>query len=161
MGNTTLNEITSKIISVIQDAVDKTGNWPGLRVLPELIKNKNQGIGFYLFHVQQNPIFYNLPRSKNDIIQPIETLPLNLYYHLSANSINSSNEEDALEEQRLMTVAMKALHNSPIIYSVSEEQIILKINNTNMSLSESIDYWAANKSPMRLCAYYQVSGVLL
>ena len=72
MGNTTLNEITSKIISVIQDAVDKTGNWPGLRVLPELIKNKNQGIGFYLFHVQQNPIFYNLPRSKNDIIQPLK-----------------------------------------------------------------------------------------
>jgi hypothetical protein len=112
--------------------------------------------------VELETIFYNRPISKNDILQPIETLPLNLYYHLSAKSINSSNEEDALEEQRLMTVAMKALHNySRIIYSVSAEQIILRIENTNMSLSESIDYWAANKSPMRLTAYYKVSGVLL
>lgn len=161
MGNTTLNEITSKIISVIQEAVDKTGNWPGLRVLPELIKNKNQGIGFYLFHVQQNPIYYNLPRSKNDILQPIETLPLNLYYHLSANSINSSNEEDALEEQRLMTVAMKALHNSIITYFVSEEQKMLRINLQNLTPEESLRHLVANKSPMRFCAYYQVSGVLL
>jgi hypothetical protein len=56
MGNTTLNEITSKIISVIQEAVDKTGSWPGLRVLPELIKNKNQGICFCLFHVEGSVI---------------------------------------------------------------------------------------------------------
>ena len=53
MDYTSFKEITETIIAVIQQAVNDSGNWPPtLKVLPELLRDQHNGIGFYLFHVQ-------------------------------------------------------------------------------------------------------------
>ncbi len=164
MDYTSLKEITETIIAAIQQAVDDTGNWPpGFKVLPELVKDTNTGISFYLFHVQESSHYKNFPSSGNDN-PPVNYTPmaLNLFYQLSANSINENNDQDAYDEQNLMSVAMKALHDhSQIQITPSGKKINIKITLQTLSPSESVQYWAAAESPVRLSAYYEVSVVFL
>jgi Pvc16 N-terminal domain len=164
MDYTSLKEITETIIAAIQLAVDDTGNWPpGFKVLPELVKDTNTGISFYLFHVQESSHYKNFPAPGNDS-PPVNYTPmaLNLFYQLSANSINENNDQDAYDEQNLMSVAMKALHDhSQIQITPTGKKINIKITLQTLSPSESVQYWAAAESPVRLSAYYEVSVVFL
>ena len=115
MDYTTLDEITKTIIAVIQNAVDPTNT---TKVLPELLRNNIPGVGFYLFHVQENSHYKNYPSPGNDT-PPVNFTPmsLNLFYQLSANW-KEDDVEDALQEQALMSVAMKALHDNAIITKI-------------------------------------------
>ncbi|MGB3344304.1 MAG: Pvc16 family protein [Aequorivita sp.] len=164
MDYTSLKEITQIIIGIIQKAVDESGNWhPQLKVLPEILRDQNKGIGFYLFHVQESSHYKNFPAPGNDN-PPVSHTPmaLNLFYQLSANSTKESNEEDAYDEQVMMSVAMKALHdNSVIKIAPSGKKIDIKITLQTLTPSESVQYWAASESPVRLSAYYEVSVVFL
>ena len=164
MDYTSLKEITETIIVVIQTAVDDTGNWPpGFEVLPELLRDQNSGIGFYLFHVQESSHYKNFPAPGNDN-PPVNYTPmaLNLFYQLSANSVNENSEQDAYDEQNLMSVAMKALHDhSQIKITPSGKKINIKVTLQTLTPSESVQYWAAAESPVRLSAYYEVSAVFL
>ena len=164
MDYTSLREITETVIEKIQIAVDDTGNWPPtFRVLPELVRDQLTGIGFYLFHVQESSHYKNLPAPGNDS-PPVNYTPmaLNLFYQLSANSINENDDQDAYDEQNLMSVAMKALHdNSQIRVTTTGKDINIKITLQTLSPSESVQYWAAAESPVRLSAYYEVSVVFL
>ncbi|MBD0255138.1 MAG: DUF4255 domain-containing protein [Cytophagales bacterium] len=172
MDYTALNEITETIIDVMQRAIDATGTWPGLEVQPELLKNTNQGVGFYLYHVQESGHYKNFPPPGRDV-PPVRYTPmaLNLFYQLSPNKRKSDDAEqdDAYDAQRLMSVAMKALHDNPVItrtlvnppqYPLGKE-INIKITLQNVSPSESVQYWAASESAVRLSAYYEVSVVFL
>ena len=164
MEYTSLKEITETIIAVIQQAVDDTGNWPpGFRVLPELLRDQHNGIGFYLFHVQESSHYKNFPAPGNDH-PPVNYTPmaLNLFYQLSANSTNENDEEDAYDEQNLMSVAMKALHDHSLFtVTTTGKKINIKVTLQTLSPSESVQYWAAAESPVRLSAYYEVSVVFL
>lgn len=164
MDYTSLKEITETIITVLQTAVDDTSNWPtGFEVSPELHKDENTGLGFYLFHVQESSHYRNFPAPGNDN-PPVKYTPmaLNLFYQLSANSTNDAGEEDAYDEQNLMSVAMKALHDHSIIsITTSGKKVNIKITLQTLTPSESVQYWAAAQSPVRLSAYYEVSVVFL
>ena len=164
MDYTSLKEITETIIAVLQQAVDDTGNWPPtLEVLPELLRDQNNGIGFYLFHAQESSHYKNFPSPGNDL-PPVNYTPmaLNLFYQLSANSTDVNDEKDAYDEQNLMSVAMKALHdNSEIKITSTGKKINIKITLQTLTPSESVQYWAAAESPVRLSAYYEVSVVFL
>ena len=164
MDYTSFKEITETVIAVIQQAVDDSGNWPpSMKVLPELLRDEHNGIGFYLFHVQENSHYKNYPApGKDDPPVTYTPMALNLFYQLSANSTNDNNEEDAYDEQNLMSVAMKALHdNSVIKQTATGKKIDLKITLQILTPSESVQYWAAFESPVRLSAYYEVSVVFL
>jgi len=164
MDYTSLKEITETIIAVIQQAVDDTGNWPpGFKVLPELLRDQHNGIGFYLFHVQESSHYKNFPAPGNDN-PPVNYTPmaLNLFYQLSANSTKENEDEDAYDEQNLMTVAMKALHDHSVFnLTTTGKKINIKVTIQTLSPSESVQYWAAAESPVRLSAYYEVSVVFL
>jgi hypothetical protein len=164
MDYTSLKEITETIIAVIQQAVDDTGNWPPtFKVLPELLRDQHNGIGFYLFHVQESSHYKNFPAPGNDN-PPVNYTPmaLNLFYQLSANSTKENDDEDAYDEQNLMSVAMKSLHDhSQIQITPTGKKINIKITLQTLSPSESVQYWAAAESPVRLSAYYEVSVVFL
>jgi Pvc16 N-terminal domain len=159
MDFTSLNEVTNTIISVIQTAVDPTLT---VRVMPEILRNEQLGVGFYLYHVQENNHFKNYPALGKDG-NPIAHTPmsLNLHYQLSANW-KEDDIEDALEEQILMSSAMKVLHDNAVITtSATGKDINLKITLQSLTPSESVQYWAAAESPVRLSAYYEVSVVFL
>lgn len=169
MDYTALNEITETIIALLKKAVDDTKNWPpALNVLPELLKDTNEGIGFYLYHVQENSHYKNYPAPGIDL-PPVNFTPmsLNLFYQLSANKRKEDNE-DAFDEQRLMSVAMKALHDHAIITKTvstpvnpTGKRINVKITLQNITPSESVQYWSASELPVRLAAYYEASVVFM
>lgn len=159
MDFTSLNEVTNTIISIIQTAVDPTLT---IRVLPEILRNDQLGVGFYLYHVQENNHFKNYPALGKDG-NPIAHTPmsLNLHYQLSANW-KEADLEDAIEEQILMSSAMKVLHDNAVLTTSSTgKDINLKITLQSLTPSESVQYWAAAESPVRLSAYYEVSVVFL
>lgn len=160
MDYTSLTEITKTIIAVLQNAIDP-GNT--VKVLPELLRNNDLGVGFYLFHAQENPQYKNYPAPGKDS-NPVSYTPmaLNLFYQLSANW-KEEDKEDAYEEQRLMSVAMKTLHDNAVMISTKPggKKINIKITLQTLTPSESVQYWAAAESPVRLSAYYEVSAVFL
>lgn len=156
MDYTDLADISRTIMAKIKTAVGTPD------VLPELLRNERNGVGFYLFHIQENSHYKNYPPPGKDV-PPVNYTPmaLNLFYQLSANWVQNSIE-DAIEEQKLMSLAMKALHdNAEIRTSVAGKEINIKITLQTLSPSESVQYWAAAESPVRLSAYYEVSVVFL
>ncbi len=160
MDYTSLKEITTTIVAVLQNAID-----PGLtvKVAPELLRNNDMGVGFYLFHAQENPHYKNYPAPGMDT-PPVNYTPmaLNLFYQLSANW-KEGDKSDAYEEQRLMSIAMKALHDNAVMTTTipGGKKIDIKITLQTLTPSESVQYWAAAESPVRLSAYYEVSAVFL
>ncbi len=165
MDYTTLDEITKTIIAIIQTAVDPTNT---TKVLPELLTGNNQGVGFYLFHVQENAQYKNYPAPGNGTPQVNFTpMSLNLFYQLSANWKEDNDSGDAIHEQLLMSIAMKALHDNAVITKIPAaispggKDIDIKLTLQTLTPSESVQYWAAADSAVRLSAYYEVSVVFL
>ena len=171
MDYTDLNEITDTLIAIIQNEMI-VNLWPlSVKALPGLLRNDNTGIGVYLFHVLENAHYKNYPAPGQD--QPpvsFTPMPLNLFYQLSANIRDVNDEEDAIQEQRLMSVAMKALHDHPQVMQTmvfppnpafQPKDINIKITLQNLTPAESVQYWAAADSPVRLSAYYEVSVVFM
>jgi hypothetical protein len=102
---------------------------------------------------------------------------LNLFYVLSAKSslLEEGNPNLApFREQLLMGLAVKALHDNPIVddattvggvpvmpAAMRNAENLLRIELRNVSPNEAVSYWTAGSSPLRLCAYYEVRVVLL
>lgn len=156
MDYTDLADISKTITAIIKTAIGTAD------AFPELLRNERNGVGFYLFHVQENSHYKNYPPTGKDI-PSVNYIPmaLNLFYQLSANWFTNSIE-DAIEEQNLMSLAMKALHDhAEIKTSAGGKEININITLQTLSPSESVQYWAAADSPVRLSAYYEVSVVFL
>jgi hypothetical protein len=134
-------------------------------------------VGIYLYHISEDIHYKNQPSNGNDI-PPVRHAPmaLNLYYLLTAKA----PQDNTLDEQKMMGIAVKALHDYPLITdsteifinSTSEYEKVLpdKIQGRDNRLrivlqplahNEAVSYWTAGSSPLRLSAYYQVSVVFL
>ncbi|MEX2565516.1 MAG: DUF4255 domain-containing protein [Cyclobacteriaceae bacterium] len=163
MDTTTLEEITRTIIEVLHNSLGAS-----VEVTPVSIRDDKEGVGFYLFHVQENNHYKNYPSPGKDA-PPVNYTPmaLNLFYQLSAYS-QEHERENIYNEQRWMSTAMKVLHDNSIIRKTISspdfpegKDIDIKITLQTMSPSESVQYWTATQSPVRLSAYYEVSVVFL
>jgi len=160
-------DVTRTVINLIKEAITDTKHWPPggepevFADLPNRIKK--EGLGFYLFHVQESTHFKNFPSPGKDT-PPAGYIPmgLNLYYQLCANS----TEDDGtgpLQEQLLMGIAMKALHDNPEIRDTipAGNTNRFKITLQPLTPSEAVQYWTAGDSPVKLSAFYEVSVVFL
>lgn len=162
MDYTSLDEITASIIEVIQNELDIYFPTATPKAEPQLLKKEN-GIGFYLFHVSENSHYKNYPAPGMDN-PPVKFTPmaLNLFYQLSPNWDHDDETKEALQEQLLMSIAMKALHDNAVLKTTSTgKNIDIKITLQTLTPSESVQYWAASESSVRLSAYYEVSVVFL
>ena len=135
-------------------------------------------VGLYLYHISEDNQYKNLSAPGNDI-PPVRFVPmgLNLFYQLTAHS--SADETGTYKEQKMMGIAIKALHDYPII---DDSTAIVDLSETNNTVfpsdlqgndnrlrivlqpiahNEAMNYWSAGNKPPRLAAYYQVSVVLL
>jgi hypothetical protein len=160
-------DVTRTVINLIKVALADTKHWtPGTEPdvfadLPNRIKK--EGLGFYLFHVQESSHFKNFPAPGKDS-PPVGYIPmgLNLYYQLCANS----TEEDGtgpLLEQLMMGIAMKALHDNP---EISDTVPFGNANRFKITLqpikpTEAVQFWTAGESPVKLSAFYELSVVFL
>ena len=165
MDYTTLDEITETIIQLIIEATGTSNTF----VVPRLLTKDEVGISFYLYHVQENSHYKNYPSPGSDPLPVTKTpMGLNLFYQLTCN-IKKDGEENVYEEQQLMSTAMKVLHDNPVIKKTRKndpgypvvKDIDIKVTMQNLTPSESVQYWAASESAVRLSAYYEVSVVFL
>ncbi len=123
------------------------------------------GIGMYLYHIAEDAHYKNLPPPGRDPI-PVRYTPmgLNLYYHLSANDDETTTSANvrALNEQKMMSIALKALRDNPEInVSVAGTDNRLKIILNPIPPNEAITFWTAGSSAVKLSTYYEVSVALL
>ncbi len=134
-------------------------------------KVDSDAVGIYLYHISEDPHYRNLPAPGSDAF-PVRYVPmaLNLYYQLTAHSTS----DDTLLEQQMMGIAVKALHDYPVIddsMTIDGDAIFapglqgsddrLRIVLQPVAHNEAVNYWTAGSSALRLSAYYQVSVVLL
>ena len=181
-----ISYVTQSLTKLIESTVNSSPGWRGSGDVtvspqpPDLVKgsSKSNMLAFYLFHMAEDPHFKNPPTTGKDN-PPIRYAPmgLTLYYQLTAHS----QEEDAgtLLEQTMMGLAVKALHDFPVIddsteiidkhgskvtilsSDISEAGNRLRITLLPLAYNEAVSYWTAGSTPLRLSAYYEVSVVLL
>jgi len=157
-----LGYVTQQVIKVIRDAfvppVWTAGLPPEVRPDPPA-KVTTEGLSFYLYHIQENTHYKNLPAPGKD--QPaVKYVPmaLSLFYQLSANSILEDGTA-AYNEQLMMSIAIKALHDHPEINDGNGNRFRVALQPVKET--ESVHYWTAGSAPLKLSAYYEVSVVLL
>jgi hypothetical protein len=173
-----LSEVTRSVITLIREAFVISPAWTLAsppEVLPEPpIRITGEGLGFYLYHIQENAHYKNLPSPGREQ-PPLRFTPMaiNLYYQLSANSILDDGT-GAFQEQLMMGIALKALRDFPEINDTTQINSTLVLrpslrgNDNRFSIalqpipySEAVHYWTAGQSPLKLAAYYELSVVFL
>ncbi len=178
--------VTRTLVRLINTQVTGSPEWPresgtndpialNVSPIPPDSLEGDSMLGIYLYHLGEHPQFKNLP-AQEDINAPVQFTPmgLNLYYVLSAFSELGDKSEAAYREQLMMSLAVKAMHDYPILTdsvminnaSVFDDRLLGGKNRFEIALqplpqNEAVNYWTAGSSPMRLSAYYEVSVVLL
>ncbi len=178
--------VTQTLINLIQFSFKASETWnppgscgsPTISPLPPDIL-KTESIGLYLYHIKEEPQYKNITPKGNDD-PPIRYVPMGvtLFFQLTAHS-NLQTEQAAYNEQKMMGIAIKALHDYPIIDDKTEITDLDGVKNKVFPLGlcdndnrfriilqpvdqhEATSYWIAGSTPMRLAAYYQVLVVLL
>jgi hypothetical protein len=181
-----ISYVTQSLATLIETTVNASPgrNWTAdVKVSPQppdLVTGSAESnvLAFYLYHLCEDPHFKNIPPAGNDA-QPVRFTPMGLllHYHLTAHS--QKGDAGTLLEQTMMGLAVKALHDFPVIDDSTE---IVDKNNSRIKVlssylagagnrlritllplaySEAVSYWTAGSSPLRLAAYYEVSVVML
>jgi hypothetical protein len=159
-----ISEVTTAFTTLIGNALTGTP-YQTVAVLPEPPNQLSQnGLAFYLYHAQENPAFKNLPAPGADRPPVAYTsLGLNLYYQMTAHYYRP-NLTGALDEQNMMGLAMKALHENPVLdIGVGPDGSTnhIRISLQPIPYHEAAHYWTAGTQPIKFAAYYEVTVVLL
>ncbi|MEL6655208.1 MAG: DUF4255 domain-containing protein [Bacteroidota bacterium] len=173
-----LSLVTRSMTTLLEQAFVIADAWSDAppTILPEPPSRVTEnGLGFYLYHVKPNPSYQNTPAlGQQGAPKRFTHLALNLYYQLSANSLLSEESQGAFDEQLMMGIAMKALHDYPriddttVINGVAVMQPLLRGRDNRFEVSmqaipyhEAVQFWTAGTAPVKLSAYYELSVVLL
>ncbi|WP_449245358.1 DUF4255 domain-containing protein [Desulfobacca acetoxidans] len=175
-----LSLVTQTLIDLIRLHVTGSEAWNAANVLavdpmpPDKLTGDNT-LGFYLYHATEETT------NKNTYIPGISDVPvrynplaLNLFYLLTAHSDVENGSTGIYREQLMMGLAMKALHDYPLINDntavggvvIMQPLLRGKDNAFRISLlpvkvEEAVSYWMAGSNPQRLAAYYHVAVIKL
>lgn len=176
-----LSLVTQSLVRFIDASVRNSPGWPSgltLTVTPEPPDRLagDRVLGLYLYHVAEDPSLRNEGMLSSEY-PPVrfQPMPLRLYYQLLAHS-DLDGEEATYAEQRMLGLAMKALHDTPIITDATvvngtpafppgsdivEGDNRLRIELRQLTPEEARAAWQTDNAPPRLAGYYTVSVVLL
>ncbi|MFD7258439.1 DUF4255 domain-containing protein [Streptomyces sp. NPDC059874] len=174
-----LSLVTETLVGLIKQAVIHSPDWPPASVLtvspdpPDRLSG-DRTLGLYLYHAQEDPARRNAPPPDDSSLPARHSpLPLLLHYLLTAHSDLPPGTR-TYEEQHMMGLAMKALHDHSRIDDdtrVGNDQVMpatlrgqgnrLLITSRTVPPTDAVSYWAAGQNPPRLSAYYEVAAVLL
>jgi len=163
MPVSSIHEVTTLIIGKIHDALVASGIWGGTPpdVYPDPVSRDDQrfGISFYLYHALESPHFKNVvPAGKDTPPVKLVNMGLNLYYQLTAISREQGIGEAAYNEQQMMSIALKTLHDMPLLTSGEDRY---RITLQTIPADGAVRNWTAGSSFLRFSAYYEVSPVFL
>jgi hypothetical protein len=188
-----LSLVTTTLVRLLERYVPMSPVWGGAPPVglvvtgdpPDLVKQLagDHVLAVYLFHVEEDP------GRKNDFVPvssgqgpPVrfQSLGLNLYFLLAAYGGSQPNLGAYRREQRLIGIAMKALHDHAIIdrstvipnpafagdeeafpAELRDQEDRLRITAQPVALDQASQMWQAANVPRRLATVYQVGVVLL
>ncbi|HXT30453.1 MAG TPA: DUF4255 domain-containing protein [Vicinamibacterales bacterium] len=117
-------------------------------------------VSLYLFHVTRDKFNSNtFPLGGRARTIPEQPLALTLYYLLSASAPNSY-----IHEQQAMSVALKCLHDFPIVRAkvpIDQRTEEFTLTMEPESVDDIARLWQAMATPLRLGAVYRASVVFL
>lgn len=168
-----LSDITQVVLGLVQTAIDGStlpvANIKLTAQSPETARDFADGfchLTLYLLHVGRDPYWRNAPVSgPRPQLNDAQPLSLNLSYLLSA-----WHKNDFTSEQRAMSIALQAIHSTPIITNAVIQQDLLTQWLTNGEFNISIEadtieemsrLWQAFAVPIRLSALIRVGVVFL
>lgn len=173
--------VTKVIKRVIELSVKESAAWkprpdPIISVLPP-DKLEDGSLGVYLYHLNEDPHLKNQPpvgTSADPVPVRYTPMGLNLFYLITTDA-KSDSENKMLDAQLLLGLAIKSLHDYPVLADASVvegikvfEEVGIDKTDTHLRITmqptapnEAVTYWTAGQSPLRLSAYYNVSVVLL
>jgi Pvc16 N-terminal domain len=188
IGVLDLSIVTSRLIQEVEDARDATRLWdeepphgvplgedeiighePSGRFhfevtgLPPHEARLGEGcqVSLYLFHVAPDATYRNtFPLGGRPRVIPEQPFALTLHYLLSAHS-----QKSYIEEQQAMSIALKCLHDHPIMRAVVPLDPHRVQEFTLTMETEGVDevgrLWLSFATPLRLCAVYRASVIFL
>lgn len=175
-----LSLVTRTLVKLVHEAAAASGAAPSplnVTSLPPDKLTEDNSLGIYLYHLVEEAALKNQPwRSRPD--RPIRHSPigLNLHYVVTARSLATDNgdAEGPYREQLLMGLAVKALHDYPIIDELTEiggakildaglvgDENRLRLSLRHVPANEAVSFWTAGSQALRLSAYYEVSVVIV
>ena len=137
------------------------------------------GLGFYLYHLREDA-HTKAQDWQSDDDTPLRYKPMGvtLYYVLCPRSSLADAGQRALAEQRVMGLAVKTLHDFPVLDDNTEmltqgglQKVLplalrgrhnrFRVLMQPTSATEAGQYWSSGSQAMRLAAYYEVSATLI
>jgi hypothetical protein len=176
-----LSQVTRTLVKALDEAVKASPVSPGsaqtttVTSLPpdRLTGTGDSVLGVYLYHVVEEAALKNQVWPGRPPAPRFVPLGLNLHYLVCAHS-DLPDEKGPYREQLLMGIALKALHDNAIIDEATTingvpvlatplvgEENRLRLALRHVPVTEAISFWTSGSQPLRLCAYYEVSVVLL
>lgn len=172
-----LSRVTRTLVTLVREVITASPASPAPLVVTSLPPDKlteDNSVGIYLYHLSEEAAVKNQPwRGRPDTPIRYSPLGLNLHYVVTAFS-TATDEHGPYREQQLMGLAVKALHDYPVIDDATElfgvkildsllvgDENKLRVSLRHVPVSEAVSYWTAGSHALRLSAYYEVSVVLL
>jgi hypothetical protein len=178
-----LSLVTQALVSLLEKHIFASPAW-GAAAAPKITPQppdqlSDDTLGFYLIHVGEDPHFKNQP-PVGATAPPIRYTPmgLQLTYQVIAHSAQPT-AQSTLNEQLLLGLAMKALHDYPSLDDTTTIQPktgppvpvfpkdlqghgnLIRVALLPIPHSEAAALWTGQNEPPRLALYYQVSVVML
>jgi uncharacterized protein DUF4255 len=148
----------------------------------EAEKETGPGLNLHLYHAVETPYLRNEFPPDDSGPNPISRtpLPLTLYYAVTAHAI-VLNKPDIKSQQRMMGLAMKSLHDFPVIderlelmdpslgtlVKILDKDMVgghnrIEVMPRQLAPEESLPFWSAVQNhTVRLTAYYEVRSTLI
>ncbi len=145
---------------------------------PEKVGSAQNTLSLHLYHVAEDNYYKNLPGPGSDPPNVAKNpLALSLYYILTAHHESTDADLDPFTQQNLMGLAIKSLHDFPVITDktvvdgsstpVLHPALLDKGNTLQVVLrpispEDAIGFWSSeDQRTTRLSAYYEVRVVML
>jgi hypothetical protein len=166
-----LSNITQVVLDLVQAAINSSGisNIKPTGQSPETVRDLKDDnfchLTFYLLHIGRDPYWRNTPVSgPRPQLNNAQPLSLNLSYLLTAYQ-----KDDFASEQRAMSIALQAIHSTPIVTpAVIQQDLLPGLPEGEFTISIEADtieemsrLWQAFTVPIRLSALVRVGVVFL
>lgn len=179
-----LSLITRTILSLLDARLPRYQEWPSGATLiaspapPDLVTG-DHALSFYLYHIREDPHTKSQDWQVDDAV-PLRYRPMGitLNYVLCPRSSATGIDDRTYNDQLLMGLALKTLHDYPVIddsttvETAGSPRLVmppalrgrgnrLRILLRPTPVEEASTYWQAGTQAARLAAYYEVNAALI
>lgn len=180
-----LGLVTRTVLTLLEERLPLYPDWPAATTVsaqpaaPDLVTTGSHALSFYLYHVREDAHTKAQDWQTNES-RPLRFKPMgvSLFYMLCPKSNATQPRDRALAEQLVMGLALKTLHDYPMIDDTTAVETstgpkllmppAMRGRNNRLYIllqpkppEDAPDFWQGGSLPTRLAAYYEVNATLL